>query len=119
MLWLGGDMDTKSAAVSSENRFAPRRKRQLPAAIYFDGVPAGVRCTIIDVSTTGARIKLQPGWEATLRNTGGNAKRARLVDLAEKVSYECHVVRADTQEMGLRFSAPPTLPAAPAVRRLK
>lgn len=119
MLSLGGDMDTKSAAVARENRFAPRRKRQLPAAIYFDGVPAGVRCTIIDVSTTGARIKLQPGWEATLRNSGGNAKRARLVDLAERVSYECHVVRTGADELGLRFSAPPTLPSALPVRRFK
>ncbi len=63
-------MDTKSATATRENRFAPRRKRQLPAAIYFDGVPAGVRCMIIDVSTTGARIKLQKGWDVMLRNTG-------------------------------------------------
>ena len=112
-------MDTKSATVLRESRFAPRRKRQLPAAIYFDGVSTGVRCTIIDVSTTGARIKLQKGWDATLRNTGGNAKRARLIDLAEKVTYECHVVRTTAEELGLRFAAPPILPSAPVLRLSK
>ena len=116
---MGGDMDTKSATASRENRFAPRRKRQLPAAIYFDGVATGVRCTIIDVSTTGARIKVQQGWDAILRNTGGNAKRARLVDLAEKVTYDCQVVRTGPEELGLRFAAPPILPPAPVLRRSK
>lgn len=110
-------MNMKSATTSRENRFAPRRKRQLPAAIYFDGVPSGLRCMITDISTTGARIKLQPGWDAMLRNTGGNAKSARLIDLAEKVTYHCHVVRTGAEEIGLRFSAPPVLPSAPGIRR--
>jgi hypothetical protein len=107
-------MDIKSGPVSRDNRFAPRRKRQLPGAIYFEGVAAGVRCMIVDISTTGARVKVAPGWDMALRNTGTNVKRARVIDLAAKVTYECHVVRIGPEELGLRFSAPPILPAVTA-----
>lgn len=104
---------------SNEKRFAPRRARQLPAVLYADGLNAGVRCQIVDLSSTGARVSLAAGWDSALRHTGQELKRIRLVELAEKVTYDCWIVRRGETDMGLRFAAPPVLPAAEPVRRLR
>lgn len=106
-------METKSQDSHADKRFAPRRSRRLPAMCYVEGAPNGVRGMITDISTTGARVQLDCLVEALLRNTTGKLKRLRLVDLAERVTYECWIVREGERDLGLKFAAPPVLPAQP------
>lgn len=102
---------------NSEKRFAPRRPRQLPAVLYAEGLSAGVRCQIVDLSSTGARVSLAAGWDNALHCTGQEPKRVRLVELAEKVTYDCWMVRRGETDAGLRFASPPILPAPIPARR--
>lgn len=111
-------MTMKLSTVDADKRFAPRRKRRLPAMIYEDGQPTGKRCVILDVSTTGARVQIDGGLAASAYGRKSDGARLRLVDLAEKVTYDCLVVRESANELGLRFAAPPLLSPQP-VRRIK
>lgn len=113
---LGG-VGMPDGRSSAEKRFAPRRQRKLPAVLYAEGLGAGVRCHIVDLSSTGARICLAAGWDNAMHDTGREPQRVRVVELAEKVIYECWIVRRGETDAGLRFAAPPVLPAATAARR--
>lgn len=105
---------------NANKRFAPRRPRHLPAMLYAEGLGAGVRCHIVDLSSTGARVSVAAGWDNSLQYTGQAPKRVRIVELAEKVTYDCWIVRRGEADIGLRFAAPPILPPVVApVRRTR
>ena len=110
-------MDVK-ASESADKRFAPRRVRRLPAIAYLEGAAGGVRCIIVDLSSTGARVIFEGQWDASVQS-GSSPKRLRLVELGEKVTYDCWIVRAESRELGLRFAAPPVLPPAAPPRKMK
>lgn len=113
-------MYVKDRITGSDKRFAPRRKRRLPGVLYVEGNGSGVRCVIVDVSTTGMRVQIDGASEAVVGQSEPGTKRVRLVDLGEKVTYDCVVVRSLANELGLHFAAPPILPAvAPLRRRIK
>lgn len=99
--------------ATDDNRFAPRRKSKIPALLYMEGVVQGVQCNIIDVSTTGARVELKKGWDDAFKHYAMTASRVRLTERVEKVAYDCKIIRREPTELGLRFLAPPILPAPP------
>lgn len=104
------------ADEKKEQRFAPRRGMRIPALFYIDGISGGVACSILDVSTTGARIEVKEGWDASIRFS--ETARLRLVERVEKVSYDCRIVRRGPGSLGLKFLSAPVL-AAPVPKRVK
>lgn len=100
---------------ASENRFAPRRRGQTPALIYVEGAVDGVPCLIKDMSTTGARLELKQKWTYPFKSTFGHMDRLRLVMRADRVMYDCKIVRCKDGVLGVKFIAAPR-PIAKVVR---
>ncbi len=98
---------TGDAAASPEARFAPRRKGQMPAQIYFDGTVVTVPCTIKDMSTTGARLELKPGWDKPFKSEASSMERIKLVVRMDRVMYECKIVRRGENDLGVKFVSAP------------
>ena len=108
----------KTVSVSqsqSEHRFAPRRKGLTPAMIYAEDAVDGIPCLIKDMSTTGARLELQEKWTYPFKSTFGHMDRVRLVVRADRVMYDCKLIRRKDNEFGVKFTAPPK-PIARVVR---
>ena len=101
--------------TQSEHRFAPRRKGLTPAVIYAEGADDGVPCLIKDMSTTGAKLELQEKWTYPFKSTFGHMDRVRLVVRADRVMYDCKLIRRKDNEFGVKFTAPPK-PIAKIVR---
>ena len=79
--------------LADEGRFAPRRKGLTPALIYVEGAVDAVPCLIKDMSTTGAKLELQQKWTYPFKSTFGHMDRIRLVVRADRVMYDCKIVR--------------------------
>ena len=107
--------DEAPVLTASENRFAPRRKGQTPALIYVEGAPDGVPCLIKDISTTGATLELQQKWTYPINGTFGHMDHVRLVVRADRVMYDCKIIRCKDGVMGVKFIAAPK-PIAKVVR---
>lgn len=93
------------AQSSSEGRFAPRRKSELPAVAHFEGTAVSIGCTIRDMSTTGARIVMKDGWNKTYDLD--HVERLKLVVRLDRVMYDCRIVRRARNEFGLKFLSMP------------
>lgn len=91
----------------SDSRFAPRRKSQVPAQIYFDGTAQSVPCLIRDMSTTGARLQLREGWDNPFKSEVSEMERIKLVVRMDRVMYECKIVRRSETELGVKFVSAP------------
>lgn len=94
-------------SVSGENRFAPRRESAMPALISFDDMADAMPCLIRDMSTTGAKVELRPHTSDAIATDFSGADRVRLVVRADRVIYECKIVRRSDRELGLAFVAAP------------
>lgn len=104
---IAGQAKDGDAAGSSESRFAPRRKGKMPAQIYFDGTVVTVPCTILDMSTTGARLELKDGWDNPFKSEASTMERIKLVVRMDRVMYECKIVRRGESELGVKFMSAP------------
>jgi hypothetical protein len=93
--------------TAGEGRFAPRRKDQVPALIYFDGTATSLPCLIRDMSTTGAKLELREGWDNPFKSNASQMDRIKLVIRMDKVMYDCRVVRRGETELGVKFIAAP------------
>ena len=109
------DKVVPAAQSASDNRFAPRRKGQTPALIYEEGAVDAVPCQIKDMSTTGARLELLQKWTYPFKSTFGHMDRIRLVVRADRVMYDCKIIRRKDNEMGVKFISMPK-PIAKVVR---
>ena len=96
-----------AASAAGEHRFAPRRKGQTPALIYFEGAVESVPCLIKDMSTTGAKLELREGWSNPFASEASQMERIKLVVRMDRVMYECRIVRRAETELGVKFIAAP------------
>ena len=96
-----------------ELRFAPRRKGQMPAQIYFEGTVTTVPCVIRDMSTVGARLEIKDGWDTPFMSEVSSIDRIKLVVRMDKVMYECKIIRRADKEVGVKFVSAPKPLAAP------
>jgi len=101
-----------SGKAKKEQRFAPRRARRLTALLEIEGAGGPLACLIVDMSATGAKVELAPGWQDAAGCSCRAQTRATLYERVAKVRYRCVIVRAGEAQMALKFSAPPQLPAA-------
>ena len=109
------DKSNPASPTASDNRFAPRRRAQTPALIYVEGAVDAVPCLIKDMSTTGAKLELLQKWTYPFKSTFGHMDRIRLVVRADRVMYDCKIIRRNDNEMGVKFTSMPK-PIAKAVR---
>ncbi len=93
--------------AAGERRFAPRRKSQIPAQVFFDSATVSVPCLIKDMSTTGATLVLRGGRGDSFDVNASEMPRIRLVIRADRVMYDCKVIRFSETELGVRFMAAP------------
>lgn len=90
----------------SDRRFAPRRKGQIPAMVFFENTSVTMPCRIVDMSTTGARLELRAGWDSSVPS---DIDRVKLVLRSDRVMYECRIIRRAQTGIGLKFTAPPRM----------
>lgn len=102
--------DRRESNATQEQRFAPRRARRLPALLEIEGAAGPLPCFIVDLSATGAKVQLSPGWQSAASCLCGPKTRASLFERVEKVRYPCVIVRMSAAQIALKFSAPPVLP---------
>ena len=102
--------DRREKNATQEQRFAPRRPRRLPALLEIEGAAGPLSCFIVDISTTGAKVQLSPGWQSAASCPCGPNTRASLFERVEKVRYHCVIVRTGAAQVALKFSARPVLP---------
>lgn len=99
---------TASASLAgAENRFAPRKSGRVPAVIFVDTEDDGATCIIKDMSATGARIELLDKWTHPYKSTRGHSDRIWLHVRAERMLYDCKIIRREPNGFGLKFVAPP------------
>jgi hypothetical protein len=117
---------SKPAAVQVEakrdpdHRFAPRRKGQTPAQIYFEGTVTTIPCVIRDMSTTGARLEIKEGWDTPFMSEVSSIDRIKLVVRMDRTVYECKIIRRGSKEIGVKFvSAPKAMAVTKPVAALK
>lgn len=93
--------------IKAERRFAPRRKSEIPALIYFEGTSVSVPCVIRDMSANGARLELREGWAEPFTADVSDRDRISLVIRVDRVMYSCRIVRRTETEFGVKFAAAP------------
>ncbi len=98
---------SKALASSQEHRFAPRRRGQIPALIQFDHMTDATPCILRDMSTTGARIEVRVGWDASLSLGSNRLTRLRLIVRHDRTMYDCCIVRHTDTEIGVKFLSAP------------
>jgi PilZ domain len=103
------------AMSAAENRFAPRRKGNIPALIHLSGAVESIPCIISDMSTTGAKLDLRNGWDNPFRSAASSMDRLTLVVRMDRVMYDCRIIRRGEKELGVKFLSAPR-PIAKVVR---
>lgn len=101
-----------AAKANGDNRFAPRRRSDIPAQIFLETASQSVPCMIRDMSTTGAKLDLREGWDNPFRSSISDLDRFWLVVRMDRVMYDCKIMRRGEKELGVKFmSAPKPMPA--------
>ena len=106
---------SRAAKADGDNRFAPRKGANIPAQIYFDGTARSVPCVIRDMSTTGAKLVLNDGWDNPFKSEASEMSGIRLVVRQDRVMYDCKIVRRGETQLGVKFTSAPK-PITKAVR---
>lgn len=96
----------KAAANASDQRFAPRRDDFIPAILRLEGTTYQTPCVVRDMSTTGARLEMKPGWDSVLHKVA-DLENMSLTLRQDRVFYPCAVVRRGETEVGLKFTGAP------------
>lgn len=91
---------------ADDKRFAPRRGSKTPAAVTVDGAMESVACFILDMSTTGARLEFSKTGNPFL-SKWRDSDRIWLLVRADRVMYDCRIIRVEGPEIGVKFLATP------------
>lgn len=97
---------SKTAVKPGDQRFAPRRDDFIPAILRLVGTTYQTPCVVRDMSTTGARLEMKPGWDSVLHQVA-DLENMSLTLRQDRVYYPCAVVRRGETEVGLKFTGAP------------
>lgn len=106
-------MSNKSAArpaaasevppVDHEKRGAPRRAAALPAHIEAEGLFNGLPCTIVDMSASGVRLKIDDrGPQSSMGHWNGTG-RIKLQIRVDRTEVDGWVMWRDDNVVGVKF----------------
>ena len=82
--------------VTDRRRAAPRKPVSMPGELSFGDRQCRVACHIVDMSATGARLKMD-AFDRRLQ------QRVALYFEHEATNVECQIVWSDEQFVGVRF----------------
>lgn len=84
-------------------RKAPRRAVRIPGEVSFGDRTKRLTCQIVDMSATGARLRMQDQLE--LLSDGGKPRRNRIGLYFDQrtVNVECQVIWVMEAEVGVQF----------------
>lgn len=99
---------------SSNRRWSERRSIRVPAVIMPGGSSTSIACTIADMSTTGAKLVMSPGWINPFGRHSGAGQQFTLFMRMDRMQVSCEIIRLEGDEMGVRFVGPPQ----PMTRRI-
>ena len=89
-----------------ERRGSPRTSTKTAGLVYPGSHIPSLPCTITDISGTGARIELLPGWLNPYCAPAGIGQKFRLVMRIDRLEALCQIVRIEENVMGVRFVSP-------------
>lgn len=92
------------AVVEGDNRRAPRRRILKSGIIAYNGRFATLSCSVRDMSSTGARLRVEGTMSAP--------DTFELIIQMDGLEASCEVVWRKDQEVGVRFLAAPRIVAA-------
>ncbi len=92
--------------ADDDKRFAPRRQSQTPAVVTFDGAMETLPCLIRDMSATGARLEWRKAGNPFV-SKWPDIDRVWLMIRADRVMYDCKIVRRGDADIAVRFVAAP------------
>jgi len=99
-------------ADGEERRGSPRRTTRTVGQIFPGSSQPSILCMITDISGTGARIELLPGWVNPYRGASSIGAQFRLFMRIDKMEVRCQIVHVDDNTMGVQFVSP----AQPAIK---
>lgn len=93
--------------VSQEGRRAPRKSSVIGGTITSPSMVAERPCKIVDMSATGAKIRLMPTSEQTRGLPAGVPDAFTLVLRVDRIEVDCEVAWRHDREFGVRFKGVP------------
>ncbi len=104
-----------SAISTGDGRRAPRKSSLIGGTITAASMVAERPCKIMDMSATGARLKLMPTSDGLRGLPAGVPDSFTLVLRVDRIEVDCEVAWRADRELGVKFKAVPR--ALTAVRR--
>ncbi|MDX2155108.1 MAG: PilZ domain-containing protein [Hyphomicrobiaceae bacterium] len=98
----------RESAGSIECKRRTRRKQtSLPAVLTFRTMRAQIPCTIVDMSGTGARLRLPPATARAYGDAESLPGHCTLVLRIDRIQVDCEVMWRNDMSLGVRFLGPP------------
>lgn len=95
--------DDSRAAARPDGRRAPRKSSIIGGIITSPSMVAERPCKVVDMSATGARIRLMPTSEETRGLPAGVPDAFTLVLRIDRLEVDCQVAWRKDREIGVRF----------------
>lgn len=101
------EMDAEAPAKSREDRRAPRKSSVIGGTITSKSMVAERPCKIVDMSATGAKIRLMPTSDQTRGLPAGVPDEFTLILRVDRIEVDCEVAWRKDREFGVRFKGVP------------
>jgi hypothetical protein len=95
--------DNGARFFSDPRRKAPRRSVLIPGEVSFGDKSKRLICQIVDMSATGARLRLQTRLDCPSNESKQRRDRIGLYFDHQRTNVECNVVWISDAEMGVQF----------------
>ena len=92
-----------AVANNTEKRFTYRKRMQSPATLWDSELKTNVRCKIVDMSSTGAKLTLDPNDPAYGRLVRFMPRQFWIKMLYDGAQVCCEVQWQDENRFGVRF----------------
>ncbi len=95
------------AKALDEGRRAPRKSSVIGGVITSKSMVAERPCKIVDMSATGAKIRLMPTSDQTRGLPSGVPEEFTLVLRVDRIEVDCEIAWRKDREFGVRFKGVP------------
>ncbi|MFT5508319.1 MAG: hypothetical protein ACI89J_001394 [Hyphomicrobiaceae bacterium] len=95
--------DSGPRFISDPRRKAPRRSVLIPGEVSFGDKSQRLICQIVDMSATGARLRVQMLLDCPSNKSKQRRDRIGLYFDHQRTNVECNVVWSSETEMGVQF----------------
>jgi hypothetical protein len=96
-----------AASRPAEGRRAPRKSSVIGGTITASSMVAERPCKIVDMSATGAKIRLMPTSDQSRGLPAGVPDQFTLVLRVDRIEVDCEVAWRKDRELGVKFRGVP------------